>query len=114
MSEACKKALKIVSLEDNTRRKVSELSGGMQRRLNIACGIVHDPKLIIMDEPTVGVDAQSRDVIMESIKALNYEGASVIYTSHYLLSLKCREFSTPLAHLPLEIHQFFYVLHNSV
>lgn len=60
------------------------LSGGMQRRLNIACGIVHHPKLIIMDEPTVGVDAQSRDLIMDSIKSLNQAGSSIIYTSHYM------------------------------
>ena len=56
----------------------------MKRRLNIACGIAHRPKLIVMDEPTVGVDAQSREHIMNSIKKLRESGATVIYTSHYM------------------------------
>jgi ABC-2 type transport system ATP-binding protein len=56
----------------------------MQRRLNIACGIAHKPELIIMDEPTVGVDARSRDQILASIKTLRDEGATIIYTSHYM------------------------------
>jgi ABC-2 type transport system ATP-binding protein len=56
----------------------------MRRRLNIACAIVHRPKLLIMDEPTVGIDPQSRNHIIESIKELNRSGASIIYTSHYM------------------------------
>ena len=84
LEQACEEALKVVSLDQDTGRKVMGLSGGMQRRLNIACGIVHHPKLIIMDEPTVGVDAQSRDLIMDSIKSLNQAGSSIIYTSHYM------------------------------
>jgi ABC-2 type transport system ATP-binding protein len=60
------------------------MSGGMKRRLNIACGIAHKPELIIMDEPTVGVDARSRDHILQSIRALRDEGATIIYTSHYM------------------------------
>lgn len=56
----------------------------MKRRLNIACAIVHNPKLIIMDEPTVGIDPQSRNYILESVKNLNKQGTSVIYTSHYM------------------------------
>ncbi len=61
-----------------------QLSGGLLRRLNIACGIAHKPKLIIMDEPTVAVDPQSRNHILEGIQRLNREGATVIYTSHYM------------------------------
>ena len=56
----------------------------MKRRLNIACALVHRPKLLIMDEPTVGVDPQSRNYIMESIRKLNDEGTTIIYTSHYM------------------------------
>ena len=56
----------------------------MLRRLNIACAIVHNPKIIIMDEPTVGIDAQSRNHILDSIKKLNEEGTTIIYTSHYM------------------------------
>ncbi len=62
----------------------SKLSGGLARRLNIACGIAHEPTLIFLDEPTVAVDAQSRSFILEGIKELNRQGASIIYTSHYL------------------------------
>ena len=61
-----------------------EYSGGMLRRLNIACAIVHNPKIIIMDEPTVGIDAQSRNHILDSIKKLNEGGTTIIYTSHYM------------------------------
>ena len=61
-----------------------KLSGGLLRRLNIACGIAHKPKLIILDEPTVAVDPQSRNKILEGIAELNRQGATVIYTSHYM------------------------------
>jgi ABC-2 type transport system ATP-binding protein len=61
-----------------------KLSGGLLRRLNIACGIAHRPELIIMDEPTVAVDPQSRESILSGIERLNAEGATVIYTSHYM------------------------------
>lgn len=63
---------------------MNRMSGGMKRRLNIACGIAHSPKLIVMDEPTVGVDAQSRELILRSIQILRDKGATVIYTSHYM------------------------------
>lgn len=76
--------LEFVGLWDKRKEKVKKFSGGMKRRLNIACGIVHRPKLIIMDEPTVGIDPQSRNHILESIKQLNKNGATVIYTSHYM------------------------------
>jgi ABC-2 type transport system ATP-binding protein len=64
--------------------KPKQMSGGMKRRLNIACGIAHEPELIVMDEPTVGVDAQSREHILNSIRTLRDRGTTVIYTSHYM------------------------------
>ncbi len=84
LNEASMKALEFVGLADKAKTKPKQMSGGMKRRLNIACGIAHSPKLIIMDEPTVGVDAQSREHILESIKLLRKNGATVIYTSHYM------------------------------
>lgn len=77
-------ALEFVGLGGKHKMKPKQMSGGMQRRLNIACGIVHHPKLIVMDEPTVGVDAQSRDHILNSIRILKKQGATVVYTSHYM------------------------------
>jgi ABC-2 type transport system ATP-binding protein len=79
-----KEAIRFVSLEDYKNFYPKKLSGGLLRRLNIACGIVHKPKLIILDEPTVAVDPQSRNKILEGIKMLNEEGATIIYTSHYM------------------------------
>lgn len=79
-----REAIEFVSLEDYQNFYPRKLSGGLLRRLNIACGIVHKPKLIILDEPTVAVDPQSRNKILEGIKKLNEEGATVIYTSHYM------------------------------
>ena len=79
-----KEAITFVSLEDYKGFYPKKLSGGLLRRLNIACGIVHKPKLIILDEPTVAVDPQSRNKILEGIKKLNEEGATIIYTSHYM------------------------------
>lgn len=77
-------ATEFVGLEKYTKMKPNQLSGGLLRRLNIACGIVHKPKLIIMDEPTVAVDPQSRNKILEGIKELNQGGSTIIYTSHYM------------------------------
>lgn len=77
-------AIQFVGLENFRKMKPKQLSGGLLRRLNIACGIAHKPKLIIMDEPTVAVDPQSRNKILEGIKELNSQGATVIYTSHYM------------------------------
>ena len=79
-----KEAIEFVSLEEFQKFYPKKLSGGLLRRLNIACGIVHKPKLIILDEPTVAVDPQSRNKILEGIKKLNEEGATIIYTSHYM------------------------------
>lgn len=77
-------ALEFVGLSDRARDKPSSFSGGMKRRLNIACAIMHHPKLIIMDEPTVGIDPQSRNHILESVRTLNRMGSTIIYTSHYM------------------------------
>lgn len=77
-------AIAFVGLEDFTGFYPKKLSGGLLRRLNIACGIAHKPRLIILDEPTVAVDPQSRNKILEGIVELNRAGATVIYTSHYM------------------------------
>ena len=79
-----KEAIEFVGLEDYTKFFPKKLSGGLLRRLNIACGIAHKPKLIFFDEPTVAVDPQSRNKILEGIKRLNAEGATIVYTSHYM------------------------------
>lgn len=78
------RALDLVSLNDFVKFKPKKLSGGLLRRLNIACGIAHKPEIIILDEPTVAVDPQSRNNILEGIKKLNNEGSTIIYTSHYM------------------------------
>lgn len=77
-------AIDFVGLENYTKFYPKKLSGGLLRRLNIACGIAHKPKLIILDEPTVAVDPQSRNKILEGIQELNRNGATIIYTSHYM------------------------------
>lgn len=77
-------AIAFVGLQDFVKFYPKKLSGGLLRRLNIACGIAHKPKLIILDEPTVAVDPQSRNKILEGIVELNRQGATIIYTSHYM------------------------------
>lgn len=77
-------AIDFVSLQEFRNFRPKKLSGGLLRRLNIACGIAHKPKLILLDEPTVAVDPQSRNSILEGIKKLNKLGATVVYTSHYM------------------------------
>lgn len=77
-------AIDFVGLQDFRKFYPKKLSGGLLRRLNIACGIAHKPKLIILDEPTVAVDPQSRNKILEGIERLNQQGATIIYTSHYM------------------------------
>ena len=77
-------AVRFVGLEDYCKMRPKKLSGGLLRRLNIACGIAHKPRLIIMDEPTVAVDPQSRNKILEGIQKLNVQGSTIIYTSHYM------------------------------
>lgn len=77
-------ALEFTGLTEYKKYKPQKLSGGLLRRLNIACGIAHKPKLIIFDEPTVAVDPQSRNAILEGIRKMNKKGATIIYTSHYM------------------------------
>ena len=77
-------ALKLVSLEKFQKYRPKQLSGGLLRRLNIVCGIAHKPELIFLDEPTVAVDPQSRNNILNDIKKLRNQGATVIYTTHYM------------------------------
>ena len=81
--ELVEEAIQFVGLEDYRKMRPKKLSGGLLRRLNIACGIAHKPKLIIMDEPTVAVDPQ-RNKILEGILELNRQGTTIIYTSHYM------------------------------
>lgn len=84
LKERVEEALTFTGLSDRAKEKPATFSGGMKRRLNIACAIMHRPKLIIMDEPTVGIDPQSRNHILNSVKELNRLGSTVIYTSHYM------------------------------
>ena len=77
-------AIEFVGLKDFVKFRPKKLSGGLLRRLNIACGIAHKPELIILDEPTVAVDPQSRNKILEGIVELNKKGATIIYTTHYM------------------------------
>lgn len=84
LKERTERALVFTGLENYRKKKASEFSGGMKRRLNIAAAIAHDPKLVIMDEPTVGIDPRLRNHILESVKKLNQEGTSIIYTTHYM------------------------------
>ncbi len=81
---AIDEALDFVELTDRRNSFAKTFSGGMKRRLNIACALGHKPKLLIFDEPTVGIDPQSRNFILEKIKEANNDGTTVIYTSHYM------------------------------
>lgn len=84
LRDAVDKALVFAGLDDRRHDKVKTFSGGMKRRLNIACAIAHTPEIVIMDEPTVGIDPQSRNYILDSIKKLRDKGMTVIYTTHYM------------------------------
>lgn len=85
LKERIEEALKVTGLEENRRKKVKKYSGGMKRRLNIAAAILHHPKVLILDEPTVGVDPQSRNHIFDFIRTICKEwGTTVLYTSHYM------------------------------
>ena len=77
-------AIKLVGLEEFKKFYPKQLSGGLLRRLNIACGIAHKPKIIFLDEPTVAVDPQSRNNILDGIKKLRDNGATIVYTTHYM------------------------------
>ena len=76
--------LEVIGLADRSSDRTSEFSGGMKRRLNIGIGLLHRPKLLILDEPTVGVDTQSRNAIIEAVERLSAEGMAVLYTTHYM------------------------------
>ena len=76
--------LELIGLADRARDRAKEYSGGMKRRLNIGVGLLHQPSLLILDEPTVGVDPQSRNSILESVETLSVEGMAVLYTTHYM------------------------------
>lgn len=84
LRERTEEALAFVGLADKHKSFPKNFSGGMKRRLNIACAIAHRPKLIIMDEPTVGIDPHSRNYILNSVRKLNEMGCTIIYTSHYM------------------------------
>lgn len=76
--------LQKLGLTDASKRQVSTYSGGMKRRVNLIAGVLHNPKILFLDEPTVGVDVQSRNVIIEHLKAINATGTTIIYTSHHM------------------------------
>jgi ABC-2 type transport system ATP-binding protein len=76
--------LEQIGLTDKAKQRVKTYSGGMKRRVNIGVGLLHKPKLLFMDEPTVGIDPQSRRLILDSVKALNKQGMTVLYTTHYM------------------------------
>ncbi len=76
--------IEIVGLSDRAKDRIETFSGGMKRRINIGAAILHNPDLLIMDEPTVGIDPQSRNHILETVKQLNQQGMTIIYTSHYM------------------------------
>ncbi|MBZ5637327.1 MAG: ABC transporter ATP-binding protein [Acidobacteriia bacterium] len=84
LGERVARGLAFAGLEPRRGDRVSTFSGGMQRRLNLACALVHDPPLLLLDEPTVGVDPQSRNHVFESIEALRRDGRTILYTTHYI------------------------------
>jgi ABC-2 type transport system ATP-binding protein len=84
LNDRVQRVLEIVNLEERSKERVNKYSGGMKRRLNIAAALLHRPSLLILDEPTVGVDPQSRNAIFESLRFLKAEGCTIILTSHYL------------------------------
>ncbi|HAM01564.1 MAG TPA: export ABC transporter ATP-binding protein [Acidimicrobiaceae bacterium] len=84
LDERIAEALELTGLSDRDKDRVEAYSGGMKRRLNIAAGLLHHPKLLVLDEPTVGVDPQSRHAILERVQALGDSGMAVVYTTHYM------------------------------
>ncbi len=84
LQERIQAVLKIAGLTDRAKDKVETFSGGMKRRINIAVGLLHEPQLLFMDEPTVGIDPQSRRRILDTVKELNAQGLTVVYTTHYM------------------------------
>lgn len=84
LKRAVADALELAGLADRAKERIEKYSGGMKRRINIAAGILHKPRVLLMDEPTVGIDPQSRNHILETVKDLNAAGMTVLYTSHYM------------------------------
>ena len=84
LKSAVDKLLDLVGLADRRRHRVGTYSGGMQRRLNLAVALVHDPPLLLLDEPTVGIDPQSRNAIFDFVQQLHDEGRTIVYTTHYM------------------------------
>ncbi|RLC45569.1 MAG: export ABC transporter ATP-binding protein [Candidatus Cloacimonadota bacterium] len=84
LKQKCEETLKLVGLFDRKNDALKKYSGGMKRRINIAAGLLHNPQIILMDEPTIGVDPQSRNFIFEMIKRLHQQGKTIIYTTHYM------------------------------
>lgn len=84
LQQRIERALEFVELADRRRSRVRTFSGGMKRRLNLACALVHDPRVILLDEPTVGVDPQSRNHLFQRIEQLRAEGRTILYTTHYM------------------------------
>jgi ABC-2 type transport system ATP-binding protein len=84
LEDAIGSALLLVGLAERARDRVSTFSGGMKRRLNLAAGLLHDPEILLLDEPTVGVDAQSRNAIFENLEYLKGRGKALLYTTHYM------------------------------
>ena len=84
VDEAIASALSLVGLADRARDRVGTYSGGMKRRLNLAAGLLHNPDILLLDEPTVGVDPQSRNAIFDNLEALKRRGKALLYTTHYM------------------------------
>ncbi len=84
LARRCDEALDFIDLKDRQKERIDTFSGGMKRRVNIAVGLLHRPMLVFMDEPTVGVDPQSRRSILNAVKTLNEQGMTVLYTTHYM------------------------------
>src|SRR5262245_2609651 len=84
LARRCDEVLDMIDLTDRQKERIDKFSGGMKRRVNIAVGLLHKPDLIFMDEPTVGVDPQSRRKILDTVKLLNQQGMTVLYTTHYM------------------------------
>jgi ABC-2 type transport system ATP-binding protein len=84
LERAMTEALTLVGLVERARDRVKTFSGGMKRRLNLAAGLLHDPDILLLDEPTVGVDPQSRNAIFDNLEALKRRGKALLYTTHYM------------------------------
>jgi ABC-2 type transport system ATP-binding protein len=84
LRDRIRETLDFVGLTEHAHRRPKKFSGGMKRRLNLACALTHRPRILIMDEPTVGIDPQSRNHILESVRSLRASGTSILYTSHYM------------------------------